>query len=250
MATGKTIFITYNFEGGSFGEYENYGFNQTIHCNYITRLETDDLSGKEINFFFASVEDFPFMVGPSGITFGQTGYGWNGFKINAIVQIVDGISDSGTTISPSPTGWKKIDVTDQIVNHVSGMTINPSAMTQTIFIVSQVEYTLAPTYTLDYLNIANVNDSDSLSFGEEIYFFGNIKSEIEAIAYSTDIAVNLPLNQFNSTTNPTWDGTVPVQISEIGIYDDAGNLFAIGKLNYPIAKNSAVSRSILFQMDF
>lgn len=250
MATGKTIFITYNFEGGPFGEYANYGFNEAIHCNYITKLETDTLDGKDINFFFSSVDDFPFMVGPSGITFGQSGEGWNGYRINAIVQIVDGVSDSGTTISPSATGWKKIDVTEQILNHVSGQTINPSAMTQTIFVVSQVEYALAPTYTLDYLDVPNINDSDSLSFGEEIYFFGNIKSEIEAVAYSTDIAVNLPLNQFNSTTNPTWDSSVPVQITEIGIYDDAGNLVAIGKLNYPIAKNSAVSRSILFQMDF
>ena len=250
MATGKTIFITYNFEGGSFAEYKNYGFNESIHCNYITRLETDTLTGKDINFFFESVEDFPFMVDASGITFGNTGYGWNGFRMNAIVQIVDGISDSGTTIVPISTDWKKIDVTEQIIDYVSGQTINPSGMTQTIFVISQVDYSLAPTYTLDYLNIAPNLDDDALSFGEEIYFFGNVKTEIEAIAYSTDIAVNLPLNQFNSTTNPTWDGLQAVQISEIGIYDDNGNLVAIGKLNYPVAKNSAVSRSILFQMDF
>lgn len=250
MATGKTIFITYNFEGGSFAETENYGFNETIHCNYITRLETDTLSGKDVNFFFESIEDFPFMVDASGITYGNTGYGWNGYTINAIVQIVDGISDSGTTITPESTGWKKIDVTEQIVDYVTGQTINPVNMTQTVFIVSQVDYDNAPTYALDYLNIANVNDFDTLSFGEEIYFFGNIKTEIEAIVESTDIAVNLPLNEFNSTTNETWDGTQPVQITEIGIYDDLGNLVAIGKLNYPVAKDSSVSRSIYFQMDF
>lgn len=250
MATGKTIFITYNFEGGSFAEYENYGFNESIHCNYITKLETDTLSGKDINFFFESVEDFPFMVDASGITYGSSGYGWNAFKMNAIVQIIDEIGDSGTTVTPDPTGWRKIEVTDQIVDHVSGQSINPSAMTQTVFIIPYADYVVAPTYRLDYLNIANVNDDESLSFGEEIYFFGNIKSEIEAVAYTTDIAINLPLNQFNSTTNESWDGTQPVQISEVGIYDDLGNLVAIGKLNYPIAKNAAVSRSIVFAMDF
>ena len=250
MASGKTIFITYNFEGGSFAEYENYGFNETIHCNYITKLETDTLIGKDINFFFESIEDFPFMVNASGITYGNTGYGWNAFKINAIVQIVDGISDSGITITPDSASWKKLDVTEQIVNYVSGQTINPDDMTQTVFSISQFDYSLAPNYTLNYLNIAPKLNDDALSFGEEVYFFGNIKTEIEAIAYSTDIAVNLPLNQFNSTTNPTWDGLQAVQITEIGLYDDNGNLVAIGKLNYPIAKNSAVSRSILFQMDF
>ena len=250
MATGKTVFITYNFEGGSFEENVNYGFNETIHCNYITKLETDTLEGKDINFFFSSINDFPFMSDASDISYGNNGYGWNGFKMNAIIQIVDGISDSGTTISPVSSEWKKIDITNQIVNYLSGETINPTALTQTVFNVSIIDYSLAPTYNLDYLNIANVNDNQSLSFGEETIFFGNIKTEIEAIVYSTDIAVNLPLNQFNSTTNPTWDGTTPVQISEIGIYDDNGNLLAIGKLNYPVAKNSAVSRSILFQMDF
>ena len=250
MASGKTIFITYNFEGGSFAEYENYGFNETIHCNYITKLETDTLIGKDINFFFESIEDFPFMVNASGITYGNTGYGWNAFKINAIIQIIDGISDSGTTITPDSASWKKLDVTEQIVNYVSGQTINPDDMTQTVFSISQFDYSLAPNYTLNYLNIAPKLNDDALSFGEEVYFFGNIKTEIEAIAYSTDIAVNLPLNQFNSTTNPTWDGLQAVQITEIGLYDDNGNLVAIGKLNYPIAKNSAVSRSILFQMDF
>lgn len=250
MATGTTIFITYNFEGGSFGEYENYGFGETIHCNYITKLETDNLEGKEMNFFFDSIDNFPFMVGPSGITYGNNGYGWNGFKINAIIQIVEGISDSGTTIVPNAMSWKKMDVTEQIYDYVSGQTINPSALTQTIFIISQLDYALAPFYDLDYLNIGNINDNEALSFGEEIYFFGNVKTQIEAVAYSTDIAVNLPLNQFNSTTNTTWDGLQPVQISEVGIYDDNGNLVAIGKLNYPVAKNSAVSRSILFQMDF
>jgi hypothetical protein len=252
MTSGKTIFITYQFETGSFEEQKNYGYTSAIHCNYITILETDTLVGKDINFFFESLEDFSFMAGPSGITYGQNGYGWNGYKLYAIVQIVDGQITSGTTINPDPEAWKKIDVTNQIVNHVSGQTISPVNITQTVFTISQTEYFSAPTYNLDYLNIASALpiDDDKLSFGEETYFFGNIKTDIEAIAYSTDIAINLPLNQYNSTTNPTWDGNQPVQISEIGIYDDQGNLVAIGKLNYPIPKNSTVSRSILFQMDF
>jgi len=58
------------------------------------------------------------------------------------------------------------------------------------------------------------------------------------------------LNQFNSTTNLTWDGVSKVAISEIGIYDADKNLVAVGKLNDPIDKDSSIARTILFAIDF
>jgi len=58
------------------------------------------------------------------------------------------------------------------------------------------------------------------------------------------------LSEFNSTTNPTWDGISSVAISEIGIYDEDKNLVAIGKLNNPIIKDSSITRTISFAIDF
>ena len=77
-----------------------------------------------------------------------------------------------------------------------------------------------------------------------------IIATLKATAYTTDIPIVMPLNQFNSTTNPTWDGSVPVSVSEVGIYDSVGNLVAIGKLNNPISKDSTIARTIVFAMDF
>jgi len=89
-----------------------------------------------------------------------------------------------------------------------------------------------------------------LSFGDETYFFGVVETEIKADVYTTDISINLPLNEFNTSTNSTWDGNSKVYISEIGIYDSDKNLVAIGKLNNPVPKDSTISRTIVFAIDF
>ena len=112
------------------------------------------------------------------------------------------------------------------------------------------EYTAADTYDLSYLDYPTELEGDKLAWGEEVFFYGNVKSDIKATAYTTDIPIVMPLNQFNSTTNPTWDGSVPVSVSEVGIYDSVGNLVAIGKLNNPISKDSTIARTIVFAMDF
>ena len=89
-----------------------------------------------------------------------------------------------------------------------------------------------------------------MCFGDASYFFGNVTSKIKADVYTTDISINLPLNEFNSTTNSTWNGIETVYITEIGIYDSNKNLVAIGKLNDPVAKDATISRTILFAIDF
>lgn len=43
--------------------------------------------------------------------------------------------------------------------------------------------------------------------------------------------------EFGSTTNPTFEGNDVPRISEIGLYDDAGNLIAIAKSDRHITKN-------------
>ena len=105
-------------------------------------------------------------------------------------------------------------------------------------------------YNLDYLSYPIPAETDKLCFGDEVYFFGNVETDIEADVYTSDLSINLALGEFNSTTNPTWDGISSVAISEIGIYDEDKNLVAIGKLNNPIIKDSSITRTISFAIDF
>lgn len=237
-----TVFTTYQFEGAPYSASTSYGYQTPIHCNYIQKNEIDSLAGKALNMYFSSIDDFPFLADENSIN----GTGFTATKINALVQVVNG---SGTTVTPDPALWKKTDITDQIVNHVVGEPIKKENLVNSLFTIDPTVGTL---YDLSYLDYptALTNDDEKLAFGEEAIFFGTVRTDIKATVYSTEVPIVLPLNQYNSTTNPTWDGMSKVYISEVGIYDANNNLVAIGKLNYPISKDSSIARTILFGLDF
>lgn len=246
MLSGLTIFSTYVFETATYSSSVSYGYSKAIHSNYIQTITTDSLDGKTLSLFFDSVNDFPFMAG-SGST-SATGFTATGFT--AIVQVVSGISTNDLEIKPDPAQWRQYDLTSQIKNHTIGDRIDPNNLANSIFIIDFIDQGLP--YDLSYLDYPTSLDVDNLNmgFGEEAFFFGTVKTDISANVYTTDIPVVMPLNQFNSTTNPTWNGNEPVQITEIGLYDENNNLVGIGKLNYPIEKNNTIARTIQFAIDF
>ena len=251
MGTGYTAFITYTL-GTDSGATSYYGYSNAIHCNYIKSLQLSTISNKEINLYFDNADDFKFLS-----VNGSSGYSAN--RIYMLLQIVNNTEYNNLNdVHPDPGSWKIIDITNQITS--SGFTIgnliSPANITNVIFKVTISQYNLAPYYTLEYLNYphsisGNTNTTNSaLCFGDETYFMGNVSASIQAVAYSTDLAITLPLNQFNSTNNETWDGISSILISEIGLYDENKNLVGIAKLNSPITKDSTISRTIVFGLDF
>lgn len=245
MATGYTVFTTYLFEDTPAAASTSYGYSTAIHCKYIQSFTTDSLNGKALNMYFSSENDLPFLA-DTGST---NGTGFTATRIVALIQVMNGVSDSGTTINPTSDGWYRYDITNQIENHVFGAVIDRKSLVNTLFVIEFNK--LSDPYVLDYLNYpSNIADNNVMGFGEEVIFFGTVRSDIKATVYTTDIAINLPLNSYNSTTNPTWDGSSKVSISEVGIYDDNNNLVGIGKLNFPIDKDSSIARTISFQLDF
>ncbi len=245
--SGNTAFITYILiptTGLAVGNY-----SQAIHCNYIKKIDlgTTNPYVQEISFNFPNINDFKFLA--SDIT-DNTGFTAN--KIHAIVQIVSNAPfDTFDDVKPDSTLWKQIDITSQVTG--SSTYLTAAQLTSVVFKVSLLQYNNAAVfmpYNLDYLNYPSASETDKLAFGEATYFFGNVSTEIKADVYTTDISINLPLNEFNSSTNKTWDGNETVYISEIGIYDSNKNLVAIGKLNDPVAKDGTISRTIVFALDF
>jgi hypothetical protein len=242
-----TIFISYLLESTS-------GYSTAIHCNYIQAIpmQTDTPDLMEVNMSFPNINDFKFLS--SNIANG-TGFTVN--KIYALLQSVSGITDSGTTIVANPANWYKFDITSQI--KTDGTPLTATELTHQAFRIPLygLYYPLITTgftsYNLTYLDYPTFGAS-KLCFGDEIYFLGNVETEIHADVYVTDLSVTLALDEFNSSTNLTWDSTrdTKVSISEIGIYDDSNpkNLVAIGKLNSPIDKDSTIARTILFALDF
>lgn len=243
MLEGYTVFFSYMFTTDS-----GYGYKDAIHCNYINAIQLTSITNKEVNIFFENLRDFKFfnVSGGTGITVN---------KIYVLVQLINNTQYSSIyDIKPIPTNWKKYDVTDQISGYTSGQTLTGIDLTTTIFKVPLYLYNNVnqmPTYDLSYLNYPAIDsDDDLLCFGDEEYFIGNVESDIEAIAYTTDLAIQLPLNQFNSSTNETWDGTSEVYITEIGLYDENKNLVGIAKLNNPIPKDATIARTLVFGLDF
>lgn len=250
MPRPVTIFVTYLLESiGPFEEEVTYGYKTAVHCNYIQKITAEDFSDKTLSVSFNQEDEFRFMAGPNDLKQGGNGYGWSSNVFNLLVQIIDGIDES---IKPEPDQWRKIDKTASINNFSqwNGRTIPPEELIKSIFLIRDDQYDQAPLYDLSYLNYPIQTDTNNLQFGEEVFLYGNVKAKISANIFTMTLNAILPLNEFNTSQNPTWEEGETVYITEIGIYDDDGTLLGIGKLNTPIDKNSNIQRTIEFKLDF
>lgn len=239
--TGNTLFITYTLKPTG----TTAGYGQAIHCNYIHKINLGGVNPyiQEISLNFTSSDDFKFLAS----SIGGTGYTAN--EIYGLVQIVDNTNfDTYADVQPDSTAWKSYNLTSQISTY-SGVLTSANIITQ-VYKIPLIDYTGFTSYNLDYLTYPEATNPDKLVFGDETYFFGNVETDIKADVYTTDLNIELPLGEFNSTTNPTWNGQETVYISEIGIYDADNNLVAIGKLNNPVPKDDSIARTIVFAIDF
>jgi len=220
------------------------GYGRTVHCNYINNMQltTTNINIEEIRVNFVNASDFKFL---SNTTTNGTGY-----TVQRIYILVQKILNVGTSIpQPVSTDWKYFDVTNQIVGYHNPLTKDD--LTSIVFKVPLKDYDTYPTYDLDYLNYPSASQTNQLCFGDEEYFFGNVTTDIKADVYTLDMAININLNEFNSSTNLSWDGGISkVYISEVALYDNNKNLVAIGKLNNPVPKDATISRTLLFAIDF
>jgi hypothetical protein len=237
-----TIFTSYLLvpTGSTFGQ----PYSQAVHCNYINRMQitTDNIAIQEVRVNFANADEFKFLNG------NVDGTGFTANRIYILVQMVNSGTTDISDVKPISSEWKYYDVTDQILGH--GVYLTAADLTSIVFKVPLNNYNSYSTYNLNYLGYPSFNQSNYLCFGDETYFFGDVETEIKADVYTTDLSINLPLNEFNSSNNLTWDGVSKVFISEIGLYDSNKNLVAIGKLNDPVPKDATISRTIVFAIDF
>jgi hypothetical protein len=136
---------------------------------------------------------------------------------------------------PSPSGWKSIDVTSYFSASTLNGYITPNAIANTTFIISAEDYYSASTqYDLGYyMSIPQYGDSNTLNFGDEYFFYGNLKTDIQATIYQMKYLINLSRNQFTDTSNPTWTSGTTSYVSEIGLYDVNKDLIVISKLQSP-----------------
>jgi hypothetical protein len=88
----------------------------------------------------------------------------------------------------------------------------------------------------DYITIPSITSTD-FTFGDEVFFYGNIETDIKATIYKTQLTCNVLPNQYLSTENPTFNADQDkVAFTQIGIYDANAVLVAIGKFSEPITR--------------
>ena len=223
----------------------NTGYTTGIHSKYIQCVDFENSTSgpciptdvKAVQLSFPS--QFPFLE-VSGST------GWHADTLYAVVQ--------RTTIGtdPVPNGWRLIDLTSSIDSHVVGEQIDKINLQNSLFnITNDLYINSGTTYNLhDFINIPLTTEPNLLQFGDESFFYGNVKLKGVSNKYRTKFDFTISPTEYNTSVNPTYPNSGQnVHISEVGVYS-GNDLVAIGKMNLPIEKtpNSTVIIEMAFDL--
>jgi hypothetical protein len=183
------------------------------------------------------------------------GLGWSAKNFKLLYQVTTDNS------RPSPDMWKYHDFTTTGLTSTVGGTINPKTLenqnpTAVGFLLDYTTAFSDGIYSIiDSLGMAHNSNHDTLQFGDERFFYGNLETYIGANIYKTTFNITIPANAFRFSSNPTRSSNTSTQvpdirISEIGIYDAAGDLVMIGKLSIPVRLENGRTVMIEMSMDF
>lgn len=200
-----TLWVTYRLE------HTNHTY---MHCNYYQSISGTDENclPETANVVVNFGNEFSFL----------TNSGIDGFSADKIYMLAQKVT---TGERPNPSQWRQIEVTNQI----SSGTVDGTTISTTTFQITKNDYESAQIYNLGNL----IGGNFDLNFGDEYIFFGMIETDIQATIYVANFLCNLSSTQYLKSTNPTWDDSKDVYVSEIGLYDDEKDLMIISKLQSP-----------------
>jgi hypothetical protein len=215
-ADTETMYVTYRFT--------NTGSTNGMHCNYYSKIVGSTVSGQTDDVIVRFGNEFPFLIEEMGLQ--PSGFTCTNVKL--ICQIVP------TGERPDSMQWKEIDVTSQLSASTLSGYITSSGMTGTTLQLTNAMYNSAPTYNLNnYINLPAVGNTGlTLNFGGEYFFFGSIRTDIQATIYVMNFLCNLGQTQFFDSSNPTWTGNNPY-VTEVGLYNADKELMVISKIQSP-----------------
>jgi len=256
--SGYTYFVTYLPENHqSYISGASFGYSTALHSENVVVIngETDTNGNAQYLSLSFPSRSFPYLRSSSNTipSSSYSGTGWNANSVQLLVneQLTSAAYNKGNVPA---TDWKRVSDKSIGGNGVySGettgggdLTIDPLKLAGYNFIVSQEDFDSGSTYNLTS-NFTGA--SETLYFGNEAIFYGNIDVSILATTYKTSIVATAKNDQLNSTTNYTFDSELDSQtyITEIGILDQDSNLVAVGKPTYPIRKS--LGRFLAFQLE-
>lgn len=262
LETGYSYYVTYVVENDlQYMSGVSFGYPQTLNCNYISKINgVGDVNGDpqflKVNF---AGNGFPFMRNGANMDANSSfsGTGWAANKVQLLVNKVSDTLYPNMQIDNLPTdGWKLISNELYGGNGIysgGSSAIDASSLLSFTYIVSAEDYNSGSTLNLNGKYSAftmNANyEQSGLTFGDESFFYGNVKADILATVFKTVLTVLAPDVSYNSSLNTSFDPVLDsnTYITEIGVLDANNVLVGVGKPTYPITKNS--SRYLAFQLE-
>jgi hypothetical protein len=249
LEVNNTIYMTYMLENTS-----TTGLTTSLPCQNYIKVTNTSSSAKDISFRISETDLLPYMRKYEDA--GYDGYGFYADRFKLIYQIVN---EQNTR--PDPGAWKVYDFTSSAITGTIGATIDPILLENQTpievgFVLNKINNSGATTFSLiELLSLAATNSPETLQFGDERFFYGNLTTFIGATIYKTIFDIRVNSGNFNVTTNPTRSkdaSTNPpnIKISEVGVYDVDKNLVCIGKLSTPVGLVVGNTIMLELSMDF
>ena len=249
LGINDTIYLSYSLENTAIT-----GLTTSLPTQNYIKLTNNSSSPKDIAFRISETDLLPYMRKYESPSYDGLGFYAN--KFNLIYQIV---TDPNTR--PDPGAWKTIDFTSSAITGTIGETIDPKLLeiqvpTTTGFVLNKINDSGSTIFDITQsLNMSPNVSGETLQFGDERFFYGNLTTFIGATIFKTIFDVNINSGQFNATTNPTRSKDLTtnppdIKVSEVGIYDSNNNLVCIGKLSIPVALIAGNTITLELSMDF
>ena len=249
LDVNQTIYLTYSLENST-----GTGLTTSLPCQKYIKLTNNSSSKKDISFNIEDIDLLPYMRKIENVDY--DGFGFYAYSFKLVYQIVN---DPNTR--PDAGSWQTYDFTSTAITGGAGQTINPKLLenqspTTNGFILTTLANSSATTFDITQsLNLATNSSPDTLQFGDERFFYGNLTTFIGATIYKTLFDIRVSSADYTLTTNPTRSqqpSTNPATIraTEVGIYDNNQNLVVIGKLSQPVTLDSGNTILLELSMDF
>ena len=262
LQTGYSYYVTYVVENKlPYLSGVSFGYPQTINCGYISKIDgVGDVNGSAqyLKANFAS-NGFPYLRNGVNMNANSSysGTGWAASTVQLLVNKVNTTTYPNMQIDKLPTdNWRLISNTSTGGNGIysgGSSSIDASNLLTFTYVASNEDYVSGSTIALSGNYSAFTMNADylqsGLTFGDESFFFGNVKANILATVFKTVLTILAPDTSFNASTNPSFDSLLDINtfITEIGVLDSNNILVGVGKPTYPIKKSS--SRYLAFQLE-
>ena len=240
LGPNQTMYLTYDIRPTS-------GYLQpSLPCQKYIKITNTNATAKDVYFTLENTGLLPYMREVEAG--GYDGLGFYGDEFVVLAQIVTGT----TSCRPDHTAWREIVWTDPDGGTLNPLEIEDQNPVINDFLIDTARYGSASFYDATILGMPLSGQTTIMGFGDERFFYGNLDTYIGARIFKTIFSLNVSRDQFIATTNPTYGASNNgiLNISDIGIYDNFGNLVIIGKLSTPVELPAGTVANIEMTLDF